>query len=195
MNYSYTPSKLLPGEGEFLRHHGFTRWMSRDLLQPASDFLKNLRLLAIYVECSSEDLHRYLCWHPPKGCAFEIRSGRTLEQFEEFDRGNLARGCHSSPFTSTNARFIRSVGFARPLRKRQESPRRLWNHARDPDTCFLSSFPLSENPVSCSSFGAHGHYRRNGRDVSLDAICLRLYPQVLSPRPRPFAARHGTQAR
>jgi hypothetical protein len=92
MKYSYAPSKLLPGEGEILRQHGFTRWMSRDLLQPAGDFLKNLRLLAIYAECSSENLHRYLCWHPPEGCASEIRSGRALEQFEEFDSGNRARG-------------------------------------------------------------------------------------------------------
>jgi len=91
MKSTYTPSKLLTGEGEILRRHGFTRWMSRDLLQPASDFLKNLRLLAIYAECSPENLSRYLCWHPPEGCAFEIRSGRTLEQFEEFDRRNGER--------------------------------------------------------------------------------------------------------
>lgn len=92
MNYTYTPSKLLPGEGELLRQHGFTRWMSRDLLQAATDFLKNLGLLAIYAECSSENLHRYLCWRPPEGCAVEVRSGRTLEQFEEFDRANIERG-------------------------------------------------------------------------------------------------------
>ena len=92
MKNTYTPSKLLPGEGELLRQHSFTRWMSGDLLQAASDFLKNLSLLAIYAECSSENLHRYLCWHPPKGCLLEIRSGRTLGQFEEFDRGNLERG-------------------------------------------------------------------------------------------------------
>jgi hypothetical protein len=92
MNYSYTPSKLLPGEVEQLRQHAYTRWMSRDLLQPASDFLKNIGLLAIYAECSSENMHRYLCWHPPKGSAFEVRSGRTREQFEQFDLGNIARG-------------------------------------------------------------------------------------------------------
>ena len=92
MKYTYTPSKLLPGKGEFLRQHGFTRWMSRDLLQPANDFLKNLGLLAIYAECSSENLHRYLCWHPPEGWGCEIRSGRSLGQFEEFDRGNIERG-------------------------------------------------------------------------------------------------------
>jgi hypothetical protein len=92
MNYSYTPSKLLPIEGEFLREHGFTRWMSRDLLQAATDFLKNLHLLPIYGECSPENLHRYLCWHPPDGCFCEVRTGRTLEQFEKYDQGNLARG-------------------------------------------------------------------------------------------------------
>jgi len=92
MKYAYTSSKLLPGEGEFLRQHGFTRWMSADLLQPASDFLRNLQLLPIYAECSPENLHRYLCWHPPAGALFEVRSGRTLGQFEEFDRGNIERG-------------------------------------------------------------------------------------------------------
>ena len=91
MSFVYTPSKLLSGEGETLREHGFTRWMSRDLLQAATDFLKNLHLLPIYAECSSDNLHRYLCWHPPKGCVFEIRSGCFQEQFEEFDRRNLAR--------------------------------------------------------------------------------------------------------
>jgi hypothetical protein len=92
MKTSYTPSRLLLGDSEMLRRHSFTRWMSRDLLQPASDFLKNIGLLAIYAECSSEGLFRYLCWHPREGCAFEIRSGRTLAQFEEFDRKNLERG-------------------------------------------------------------------------------------------------------
>jgi len=82
--------------------------MSGDLLQPANDFLKNLRLLAIYVECSPENLHRYLCWHPPEGSAFEVRSGRTLEQFEQFDQGNIARGW---PLLSLhiNARNIHSA--------------------------------------------------------------------------------------
>ena len=92
MQYSYTPSKLLPGEGEILRQHSFTRWMSRDLLQAAADFLKNLGLPAIYVECSSENLHRYLCWNPPEGWGCEVRSGRTLEQFKKFDGGNIERG-------------------------------------------------------------------------------------------------------
>jgi len=108
MKYRYEPSELLSGEGELLRRHSFTRWMSGDLLQPANDFLKNLRLLAIYVECSPENLHRYLCWHPPEGSAFEVRSGRTLEQFEQFDQGNIARGW---PLLSLhiNARNIHSA--------------------------------------------------------------------------------------
>jgi hypothetical protein len=92
MKTSYIPSRLLPGEGELLRQHGFTRWMSRDLLQPASDFLRNLRLLPLYSECSSEGNFRYLCWRPPEGAAFEVRSGRRLDQFEKFDQGNIERG-------------------------------------------------------------------------------------------------------
>jgi hypothetical protein len=92
MKFTYTPSKLLPGDGELLRQHGYTRWMSADLLQPASEFLRNLHLLPLYAECSSEKLYRYLCWHPPAGALFEVRSGRTSGQFEEFDRGNIERG-------------------------------------------------------------------------------------------------------
>ena len=92
MNYDYTPSKLLPGEGEFRRGHAFTRWMSRDLRQAAVDFLRHLCLLPIYGECSPEDMHRYLCWHPPIDGLCEVRTGRAREQFEKYDQGNLARG-------------------------------------------------------------------------------------------------------
>lgn len=92
MKTSYSPSRLLMGETEMLRRHSFTRWMSADLLQPANDFLKNIGLLAIYSECSSEGKFRYLCWHPPEGWGCEIRSGRSLQQFEEFDRKNIERG-------------------------------------------------------------------------------------------------------
>jgi hypothetical protein len=63
LKFTYTPTKLLPGDGELLRQHGYTRWMSADLLQPASEFLRNLHLLPLYAECSSEKLYRYLCWH------------------------------------------------------------------------------------------------------------------------------------
>ncbi len=92
MKTSYTPSRLLTGDTEMVRRHSFTRWMSGDLLRPASGFLRNLGLLAIYAESSAENKHRYLCWHPPEGCAFEVRSGRTFEQFERFDRANIERG-------------------------------------------------------------------------------------------------------
>jgi hypothetical protein len=76
MPHDCLPSQLHP-EGEFLRERSFTRWMSRDLLQPAHDFLKHLRLTALYAECSVEDRCRYLLWHPPDKCGLEIRSGRT----------------------------------------------------------------------------------------------------------------------
>jgi len=89
--YSYTPSKLLPGEGELLRQHSFTRWMSRDLHQASIGFLKSLGPLPLYIESSPEKLLRSIQWHPPEGCGFEIRSGRAFAQFEEYDRGNLDR--------------------------------------------------------------------------------------------------------
>jgi hypothetical protein len=90
VDYIYTPSILL-SQGELLRERSFTRLMSRDLMQPATDFLRHLNLVAIYAECSASGT-RYLLWHPPAKCAFEIRSGRTRDQFEDLDRANIERG-------------------------------------------------------------------------------------------------------
>jgi len=92
MKPSYTPSQLLEGDAGLLREHTFTRWMSRDLLQATTDFVKNIGLLAIYAETNKEGRGRYLFWHAPEGCGREIRSGRTLDQFAEFDRRNDERG-------------------------------------------------------------------------------------------------------
>jgi hypothetical protein len=90
--FIYTPSRFLPLADDFVRERSFTRWMTMDLLQAATDFLKNVGLLAIYAETSPKGLHRYLLWNPPQGAYFEVRSGRTREQFEEFDARNAARG-------------------------------------------------------------------------------------------------------
>jgi len=92
MKSPYTPSRLLSDETAILRERSFTRWISRDLLQPATDFLKHLGLYAIYAECSTEYGYRSIQWHPPKGCGLEVRSGRAFEKFEEFDRANVDRG-------------------------------------------------------------------------------------------------------
>ena len=89
---SYLPSQALTGETEHLRRHSFTRWMSRDLLQAATDFCRNIGLYPLYTECSPEHLTRYLFWRLPQGAYLEVRSGRTEEQFQEFDRVNLAKG-------------------------------------------------------------------------------------------------------
>jgi len=88
----YHPSRLLRGETELLRQHSFTRWMSRDLLQAATDFCRNLGLHAIYCETSPDQLGRYLLWRWPAEVRCEIRSGRTREQFEAFDEVNAERG-------------------------------------------------------------------------------------------------------
>ena len=90
MNISttYSPSKLVAGNTEILRQHSFTRWMSRDLTQAATDFCRNLGLVPIYCECSTEHLTRYLFWRLPSGAAVEVRSGRAKDKFEEFDRAN-----------------------------------------------------------------------------------------------------------
>lgn len=88
---AYTPSKLLSGAVELLRQHTFTRWLSRDMAQAAVDFCRNLGLLPVYSECSSEHLTRYLFWRPPTGALIEVRSGRTKAQFEEFDHVNRGK--------------------------------------------------------------------------------------------------------
>lgn len=88
---NYIPSKLLAGDVERLRQHSFTRWMSRDLTQAATDFCRNLALAPIYSECSPEHLTRYLFWQPPPRALVEVRSGRTKDKFEELDAVNRER--------------------------------------------------------------------------------------------------------
>jgi hypothetical protein len=91
---AYVPSKLLPGESEFLRQHNFTRWMSRDLTQAAVDFCRNLGLFPAYCECSSAHRTRYLFWRPPQGAMIEVRSARSKEWFAEHDQANRERKMH-----------------------------------------------------------------------------------------------------
>ena len=88
---TYRPSRTLSGDTERIRQHSFTRWMSRDLLQAATDFCKNIGLVSIYSECSPDGLTRYLFWRTPPGARVEIRSGRTEEQFKMLDQANSAR--------------------------------------------------------------------------------------------------------
>jgi len=90
--YTYVPSKMLNGDAEYLRERSFTRWMSPDLNQAASDFLRNLGLFPIYVESSKDNLRRSLHWQLPEGGACEVRSAHTLAQFMEFDNANIDRG-------------------------------------------------------------------------------------------------------
>lgn len=90
-SHTYIASQLLPGDGSHTRQHAFTRWMSRDLLQATTDFCKNIGLVALYAECSPENLYRYLLWRPPGEALVEIRSGRTRQTFEEFDLRNMDR--------------------------------------------------------------------------------------------------------
>lgn len=88
---TYVTSKLRAGDCEFLRQHTFTRWLSRDLMQAAVDFCRNLGLVPVYCESSPDHLTRYLFWRLPQGALIEVRSGRTKDKFEEFDIGNRER--------------------------------------------------------------------------------------------------------
>ena len=44
--------------------------------------------MPVYCECSPDHLTRYLFWKLPAEALMEVRSGRTREKFEEFDRAN-----------------------------------------------------------------------------------------------------------
>ena len=66
--------------------------MSRDLLQAATDFCRNIGLVPLYAECAPDLLTRYLFWRVPQGASIEVRSGRTEEQFKEFDDANMKTG-------------------------------------------------------------------------------------------------------
>jgi hypothetical protein len=85
---TYIASKLLNTGGDLPRQHSFSRWMSRDLMQAAVDFCRNLGLVPIYSECSPDHLTRYIFWKPPQGALVEVRSGRTKDKFEELDAVN-----------------------------------------------------------------------------------------------------------
>jgi hypothetical protein len=89
--FTYIPSQIESTASDLLRQHSFTRWMSRDLMQAATDFCKNIGLHAIYAETAPDGLTRYLFWKAPQGSFIEIRSGRTRQQFEEFDQQNIQR--------------------------------------------------------------------------------------------------------
>jgi hypothetical protein len=89
---TYVPSKLLTGDVALVRQQALTRWLSRDLMQAAADFCRNLGLFPCYCEQSPENLTRYLFWKLPQGAATEVRTGRTKDKFEEFDRVNRERG-------------------------------------------------------------------------------------------------------
>jgi hypothetical protein len=89
--FVYVPSELFSGEVEVLRNQNFTRWMSKDLTQAATDFCRNIGFYALYCECSPEQLTRYIFWRPPPGAMMEVRSGRPKEKFEIFDRANQDR--------------------------------------------------------------------------------------------------------
>jgi hypothetical protein len=90
---TYTRSQLTYEKIEtFRRDHGFTKWMSPDLLQAATDFCKNIGLIPLYAERGPKDQTRYLFWHPPEGARCEVRSGRDRHQFVAFDKTNVERG-------------------------------------------------------------------------------------------------------
>lgn len=88
---NYVPSRLQPGDAEEARQRAFTHWMSPDLRQAATDFCRNLGHVVAYSETSAEGA-RYLFWRMPSGANCEVRSGRTLEQFIDFDAKNQRRG-------------------------------------------------------------------------------------------------------
>lgn len=118
MNTSHThvPSRLLGDDFETARQSALTRWMSRDLMQAATDFCRNIGLLPIYCETAREGT-RYLFWHIPAGAACEVRSGRTKEKFIDFDRANRERGwrllsLHVSPDELYSAVWISAEHFA-----------------------------------------------------------------------------------
>lgn len=90
-NITYIASKLVIGAAEPLRQQSFTRWMSGDLTQAAADFCRNVGLVPVYAECPPDRQTRYLFWKLPQGAGVEVRSGRTKEKFEEFDRANRER--------------------------------------------------------------------------------------------------------
>jgi len=82
----YTPSSL--SEGNALRDHCFTRWISPIRLKEAAN---TLGLLPIYAEYNGENHSRYILWRPPEGMSYEVRSGREEPAFAEIDQANIEK--------------------------------------------------------------------------------------------------------
>jgi hypothetical protein len=85
------PSRLLDGDLAAARQSAFTHWMKPELRQAAVDFSRTIGLVPIFAE-TSRDGTRYLFWHLPNGAKCEVRSGRSKEQFLEFDRASREQG-------------------------------------------------------------------------------------------------------
>lgn len=111
--HNYIPSRTLSGATERFRQHSFTGWIPLDLLQEATDFAGSIGLVPIYAEHAADFSGRYLFWSPPPDACFEVRSGRTEEQFREFDQVNIERGW-SLLTLNINAQNVYSAVWIRP---------------------------------------------------------------------------------
>jgi hypothetical protein len=86
----YVFSRLEQGDTAVARECAFTRWMSKDLLQVAIDFYKNIGHVPVYCESSKQGT-RCILWRMPAGAGCDIRFGCTQDKFFDFNCANEKR--------------------------------------------------------------------------------------------------------
>ncbi|MEM1294434.1 MAG: hypothetical protein AAGH89_03650 [Verrucomicrobiota bacterium] len=89
---SYQASDLEGGNFEVLRLRLFTRWRDAKALQDHTDWMSSQGMVAIYCEFNPDHGFREIYWSPPTGSGFEVRSGRTPQEFRQFADQNQERG-------------------------------------------------------------------------------------------------------
>jgi len=80
--HRYTESHLTDSES---REHSFSRWLAPRPLQASVEFNGRIGLVPIYAE-HQEGKGRYVFWQPPTKASIEVRSGRSEQEFKEYDR-------------------------------------------------------------------------------------------------------------
>jgi len=89
---NYQPSLLKNGPYAALRERLFTPWMDVPQLQDSTERMAELGMLAIYSEFLPESGFREIYWRPQVPVFFEVRSGRTLREFLQYQQTNAERG-------------------------------------------------------------------------------------------------------
>lgn len=86
------PSLLENGPLTRLRERLLTPWRNAAEMQAFTTHMRMSEMLPVYAEFSPDLGFREIYWRPQVPVAFEVRSGRTREEFLRYQEVNEARG-------------------------------------------------------------------------------------------------------